>query len=45
MTFTASVYFAEYALGMNSWGNWLIAAACGIIVIFLQIVVYKKALN
>ena len=45
VTFTASVYFAEYALGMNSWVNWLIAAACGIVVIFLQIVIYKRALN
>ena len=44
-TFTASVYFAQYALGLNSWGNWLIAAACGIVVVFLQIATYKKALD
>lgn len=45
VTFTASVYFAQYALGWNSLANWIIAAACGIIVIFLQIIVYKKALD
>lgn len=45
VTFTASVYFAQYALGLNSWGNWLVAAACGIVMIFLQLAVYKKALN
>lgn len=45
VTFTASVYFAQYALGLNSWGNWLIAAACGIVVVFLQIATYKKALD
>lgn len=45
VTFTASVYFAEYALGLNTWVNWLIAAACGIIVVFLQIATYKRALN
>ncbi|MBK9007589.1 MAG: hypothetical protein IPM31_11420 [Anaerolineae bacterium] len=45
MTFTASVYFAQYAMGLNTWVNWLISAACGIVVIFLQIGIYKRALN
>ncbi|MBL8103967.1 MAG: hypothetical protein JNJ72_00255 [Anaerolineales bacterium] len=45
VTFTASVYFAQYAMGLNTWVNWLISAACGIVVIFLQIGIYKRALN
>ena len=45
VTFTAAVYFSQFALGLNSWVNWLIAAACGVIVIFLQLSIYKKALN
>lgn len=45
VTFTASVHFAQYALNMNNWFNWLISAACGIIVVFIQIGMYKRALN
>ncbi|MEW6086658.1 MAG: hypothetical protein AB1607_18905 [Chloroflexota bacterium] len=45
VTFTASIHFAQYALGLNSWNNWLISAVCGIIVVVLQLAVYKRALN
>jgi hypothetical protein len=45
VTFTASVHFAQYALGLNSWVNWSVSAVGGIIVVFLQLAVYKRALN
>ncbi|MCI0524705.1 MAG: hypothetical protein L0Y75_05520 [Acidobacteria bacterium] len=45
VTFTASVHFAQYAMGLNSWVNWSVSAVCGIIVVFLQLAVYKRALN
>jgi len=45
VTFAAAVYFAQYALGLNSWLNWLVSAACGIVVVYLQVAMYKRALK
>ncbi|WKZ48919.1 MAG: hypothetical protein QY306_06070 [Anaerolineales bacterium] len=45
VTFSAAVYFAQYALNMNNPINWLVSAVCGIITVFIQLAVYKKALN
>ncbi|MBV6451331.1 MAG: hypothetical protein MHPDNHAH_02064 [Anaerolineales bacterium] len=45
VTFSAAVYFAQYALSLNAPINWFVSAVCGIIVVFLQLAVYKKALN
>lgn len=45
VTFAAAVYFAQYALNLNGWIHWLISAVCGIVVIFLQLAIYKRALN
>lgn len=45
VTFTACIHFAQYALNMNNPVNWLISAACGIVVVFIQVEIYKRALN
>lgn len=45
VTSTAAAYFAQYALNLNNPINWFISAVCGIIVVFVQLAVYKKALN
>lgn len=45
VTFSAAVYFLQYALNMNNPINWLVSAVCGIIVVFIQLAVYKKELN
>lgn len=45
VTFAASVHFAQYAMDMNNFVNWLVSIASGIVVVFLQLAVYKRALN
>ena len=45
VTFIAAVHFAQYAMGLNTWVNWLVSAAGGIVVVFLQLAIYKRALN
>jgi hypothetical protein len=45
VTFAASVHFAQYALNMNNVNTWLVSVASGIVVVFLQLAIYKRALN
>ncbi len=45
VTFTASVHFAQYAMNMNNWVSWIVSAACGVVVVFVQLAIYRRALN
>ncbi|MCC6301130.1 MAG: hypothetical protein IT314_17710 [Anaerolineales bacterium] len=45
VTFAASVHFAQFAMDLNNPVNWLISALCGIIAVFNQLEIYKRALN
>lgn len=45
LTFGAAAFFFQFALDLMSWSNWILSAVSGIIAIFVQLAIYKRALK